>query len=217
MPVPISDWIAKAQKAAEEGNAADVENALTMLGLVYHLGSLASLDATINDNTGDTILHVAAANGRLAVIKKIADQIWSRCPDWPKRVQRYCFATKRNKAGNTALHLAVRQSDIEIVQAVYRFAQNDFLPGDDRYGHIPVEDLTDRIDTEDFGPALVFLMAKNGEGRDAAAEARWIGQEANARWCEDVIERLDPERKYQSEAEASYLSDFVADLYTLDE
>ncbi|UKZ74725.1 hypothetical protein TrVFT333_002395 [Trichoderma virens FT-333] len=216
MPAPISDWIAKAQKAAEEGDAADVENALTMLGLVYHLGSLASLDATINENTGDTILHVAAANGRLAVIKKITTHVWSRCPDWPKRVQRYSFATKRNKAGNTALHLAVRQPDIDIVRAVYRFAQNDFLPGDDRYGHTPVEDLTDRIDDEDFGPALVLLMAKNCEGRDAAAEARWMGQEANAKWCEDVIERLDPEHKHQSEAEVNRLGDFVAGLYSLE-
>lgn len=217
MPVPISEWIAKAQKAAKDGNAADVENALTMLGLVYHLGTFASLDATVNEDTGDTILHVAAANGHLAVIKRISAQIWSRCPDWPKRIQRYCFAVKQNKAGNTALHLAVRQPDIEIVRAVYRFAQNDYLPGDDRFGHTPVEDLTDRIDDEDFGPALVFLLAKNGKGRDAAMEARWVGQEANAKWCEDVIERLDPEHKYQSEAEVNRLRDFVADLYTLNE
>lgn len=216
MPVPISEWIAKAQKAAEEGNAADVANALTVLGLVYRLKSLESLDATTNENTGDTLLHVAASNGHLAVIKKICDQFWSRCPDLRKRLQRYCFATKRNKAGNTALHLAVRQPDLDIVRAVYRFSQHDFLPGEDRYGHTPVEDLTDRIDDEDFGPALVFLMAKNGEGRDAAAEARWAGQEANAKWCEDVIERLDPEHKYQSETELNRLRDFVADLHTLD-
>ncbi|KAL7912415.1 hypothetical protein GGI35DRAFT_252156 [Trichoderma velutinum] len=217
MPVPISEWITKAQRAAEGGDAAAVENALTVLGLAYHLRSLASLDATTDEHTGDTILHVAAANGHLPVIKTIADQFWSRCPDWPTRVQRYCFATKRNKAGNTALHLAVRQRDIEIVKAIYRFSQDDFLPGEDRYGHMPMEDRTDRIDDEDFGPALVFLLTKNNEGRDAPAEARWAGQEPNAKWCEEVIERLDPEHKYQPEAEVNRLRDFVADLYTLDE
>lgn len=77
-----------------------------------------------------------------------------------------------------------------------------------------MDDLTDPIDDEDFGLELVFLMTENNKGRDAAAEARGVGYEANTKWCEEMIEWLDPEHMYQFKADVNRLGDFVADVYT---
>lgn len=66
------------------------------------------------------------------------------------------------------------------------------------------KEATDRLDEEKFGPSLLFLRIQN-----AAAEARAAGRETNARWCENVVSRLDPEGKNHSPEALTKLPEYV--------
>lgn len=126
------------------------------------------------------------------------------------RLQR--FAMRPNKTErNTAIHLAARHENLDILRAVYRMFCGVWLPGYPSFGREPEEDATDRLDEEEFGPPLVFLRTENAAGRDAAAEARAVGRETNAKleWCEEVLGRLDPEGKYRTRVAMRKLTEYV--------
>lgn len=64
---------------------------------------------------------------------------------------------------------------------------------------------------EGLAPNLVQLTTKDRAGRDAAAEARLAGQEANAQWCEVVLARLNPLGEYNSKEKLQWLANDVRD------
>lgn len=162
----------------------------------------------ITDADGNTLLHIAVQHGHIPCIRQIQLCFSKSHGRLTEKMQRYAMQPNKTDR-NTALHLAARHEDLDILRAVYRLFCDRWLPGYETNGVEPAEDATDRLDEEEFGPPLVFLRTQNAAGRDAAAEARAVGREANARWCEDVISRLDPEAKYQSPEAMAKLSDYV--------
>ncbi|KAG8165944.1 hypothetical protein KVR01_004496 [Diaporthe batatas] len=117
---------------------------------------------------------------------------------------------------NTALHLAARHENLDMLRAVYRLFCRGWLPGYESFGREPEEDATDRLDEEEFGPPLVFLRTQNAAGRDAAAEARAVGREDNARWCDEVLGRLDPEGKCRTRGAMRKITEYVHYIQGMD-
>lgn len=201
--------MAGAQEAARTGDAEQLHTHMAGLKLINKCGILPALDMTI-DRDGNTLLHLAALHGHIPCIHGINRYFAKSHSRIRETKQR--FVIQPNFEGDTCLHLAARHENPDILRAVYRLFCGELVPGDESNGMEPAEDATDRPDGEKFGPPLVFLKTKNATGRDAAAEARAFGRDANARWCDEVVSRLDPEAKHQSPEELRRLSEYVGVL-----
>lgn len=212
------ELLSHARQAAIDGNAKEVDRCIVTIATIHQIGTLDALDKATNKATGDTLLHLAAMHGQIGIIRQIRQTCFSRAPPWGKASARRCtYTLQPNKTnGNTALHNAVVQDDLDVVRAIYRFFNDGWLPGEDDLGESPIENATDRADEEeDYAPSLVLLAAKNAAGRDAAAQARVAGREENAKWCQEVIDRLDPRGEHQTPEELERLKQFVNILFAL--
>lgn len=184
-----------------------MHNCISAIALPNRFNQLTALDM-ITDADGNTLLHIAVQHGHIPCIRQIQLCFSRSHGRLTEKMRR--FAMQPNKTErNTALHLAARHENLDLLRAVYRLFCDRWLPGYESHGVEPAEDATDRFDEEEFGPPLVFLRTQNAAGRDAAAEARAVGRETNARWCEDVLSRLDPEVKHQSPEALAKLSKYV--------
>ena len=68
----------------------------------------------------------------------------------------------------------------------------------------PIEPSLYELDDDNIAPELAVLVIKNQAGRDVVAEARYMGNEDNAVWCEKAIKTL-PGTKFRSKMEIERL------------
>lgn len=218
MDAKTVELVSCAQQAAQAGNADELDRCIVTIASIHRIGTLQALDKTTDQATGNTLLHLAAANGQITAIRQIRETCFSNSLSHGRGGARRCtYTVRRNKTeGNTALHCAVTQHNLDVVRAIYRFFNDGWLPGEDSQGIPPIENATDRVDEEeDFAPSLVFLRTKNAAGRDAAGEAIVAGCEENAKWCQEVMGRLDPRGEHQAPEELERLGRFVDVLLAL--
>lgn len=208
--------ISEAKEAARTGDADKLSSlisaiALSNVAVGVSLGPFAVHEEMIIDEDGNTLLHIATMHGHIPCIRAVQLCYSKSHGRLTERMRR--FAMRPNKTErNTALHLAARHENLDMLRAVYRMFCCGWLPGEESFGREPEEDATDRLDEEEFGPPLIFLRTQNAAGRDAAAEARAAGREANARWCEEVMLRLDPAGKYRTREAMRKLTEYVYHL-----
>lgn len=208
----LQETIKQAIHAAYMGDLTALQDHLSDVSM---LGG--SIDEALDLETGGTVLHIAALRGHLECIKATRRSFFSRCPNPLMDIDVYNFVTQQDFQGNTALHCAVQQGNTDIVRSVYRYASRNFFPGEEptNCASRPIEEAQahDFSSEESLAKMLAFIRARNLAGRDAGAEARLAGQEANAKWCDEVVTRLDPDNKYDTDEAIQLLTQQVKERH----
>jgi hypothetical protein len=156
----------------------------------------------VDPATGNSAMHAAVAADNLDAVRGIRDKF----VPWVRQLRRpyHMLVSHKNGVGDTALHIAARRGNLELVTAMYRLFRRDWLPGEKRFAYRDVGD----VDV-DYVPPLGFVLDKNSAGRDAVAEARAAGRGDVAQRLETVVARLDPERGRMDVAEMEHMVQFV--------
>lgn len=156
----------------------------------------------IDPSTGDSMLHAAAAANNIPAAQ-VCRSVFIPGQAIFRR-NRYLFNTHRNHAGDTALHIAARVGDVDLVEAIYP-----------HYRSVQYDN-TEPIETWHGGSAyshLGFIACRNKAGRDALAEARLAGNNEVASSLEEILSKLDPEGRMSDESEANKAWQAMEDVY----
>lgn len=200
LPLPFSDYHWKLQEDTIRRTLALAETEESIAALSNQSDDFGLLLVAIDPDTGDSVLHRAAAVGNVDFLNGIRAMFGKQLGFRP-RVERlfWVLMVHQNLVGDTALHVAARAGNFRGAKTIYRLFHGDDLDVDNvRRGLDPDSGDPSAEDWEwdDFGsviPSLVFVCTKNHAGRDAAAEARIAGHEDLAAWFDSLAQRLDLE------------------------
>jgi hypothetical protein len=103
-----------------------------------------------------------------------------------------------------------------MIIAAYRVIYYDSLPDEERFSWPPAEEWDLGIEDEDRIPPLLFLVARNKAGRDAADEAQDHGHNNIARFLRNLVERIDPINSRSNPAEMCRMETFLRELYRME-
>ncbi|KEY74510.1 hypothetical protein S7711_11273 [Stachybotrys chartarum IBT 7711] len=152
----------------------------------------------VDRDSGSSLLHaiVAAGNldGLLGIQNTFSPNLGSRQGDLRAI---HIFLTHQDKAGDTAMHVAVRTGRLDMVKNLYRLFTHRALENDELCAPLEGKDAPENwVIAESMRhlarQPLLFLCAKNAAGRDAVQEARNSGHEEIATFLERIIAGLDP-------------------------
>ena len=112
----MKDALKKNPRLVDERNSAGVTPLMASCGkdrnhCVHYLLHSGAATLTITDNLGNTALHLAAGTGSLRAINVLLDYVFQR-PSFNELIE--C----RNRAGETALVLAVSNNHVSCVKAL---------------------------------------------------------------------------------------------------
>jgi hypothetical protein len=167
----------------------------------------------ISPATGDSVLHTAFIAQRLEMVGAINGMFCSHSLHFPAR---QFLILHSNNSGDTILHLAARSGLQKMVTAAYRVFHYDSLPDEERFSWPPAEELDLGIEDEDRIPPLMFLVARNEAGRDAADEAQASEHDDIARWLRTLVERIDPINSRSNPEEMCRMEMFLRELYRIE-
>lgn len=146
-------------------------------------------------------MHIAAANAQFEVINFVRNYGGRRCGNGYDKLlaQQWVYLAHQNKEGNTPLHVAVGHPNIDVTRIIYCYIWPGWSPGDKNDPEVHLHHGIWGEDEDDVIHMITLLFMKNKAGRDVIAQARYLGQEANAVWCEKALATMDPHTKWQSE------------------
>ncbi|KAH7317045.1 hypothetical protein B0I35DRAFT_410155 [Stachybotrys elegans] len=172
----------------------------------------------VNPSTGESMLHAAIDAQRIDSVIRLRRFFTPSVPRYERAY--HLLAVHRTwSTGDTVLHIAARSGIQDMVTAAFRFMACDWLPGEPRPFPGTSEDACFAADQPlDVLrlPRLVFLLAENNFGRDAAAEASLAGHGQVAEWLRRVIENHDCFNQRQDPAMVQQWRNYVDDMYSLD-
>lgn len=170
----------------------------------------------IDPNTEDSLLHVAVRAGSMnGVVSLMArfDRVMRTCggPRNPFYIwERHAFIAHQNRNGDTVFHVAARRGNLKLVIMLYRFIYNHWsatCPDLEDEEAPENGEFPETADEGESSPSLMLLITRNRAGRDAASDARSVGNNEIAGWLDAVANRLDPEGNRRTE---KGISDMVA-------
>ncbi|KAK3369517.1 hypothetical protein B0T24DRAFT_722404 [Lasiosphaeria ovina] len=164
----------------------------------------AELLTCIDAATGDSALHAAARSGNHAAMRALAAAFGPNLSRrWRHERLYYVFVAHANRAGDTALHAAAAGAGgLPAVVSVYRLFVRGWLADETAAAYdtaagwpAPEDEVYDGEDVgqqEENGHVLAFVLARNKQGKDAAAVAADLGRADVVEWIEALVQRLDP-------------------------
>lgn len=187
-----------------------------------------ALVQAIDPDTEDSLLHVAVRAGSMnGVVSLMArfDRVMRTCggPRNPFYIwERHAFIAHQNRNGDTVLHVAARRGNLKLVIMLYRFIYNHWsatCPDLEDLGNEEAPEIAEFPETageDESSPYLMLLITRNRAGRDAASEARSVGNNEIAGWLDAVANRLDPEGNRRTEKGISDMMAMVKKGYFYD-
>lgn len=193
-----SECLFECREAARKGDVG------TLSDTSYHLMIVLQFEAELNvlgdPTTGDCLLHIPATNAQFSTIEEVSRTYSGRCGNLRLEAKRWNAPILQNNIGNIPLHCAVQQQNLDVVRAVYGFIRSGWMPGMEGADK-PIERSLYELDDDGIATELTVLVIKNQAGCDVVAEARYVGNEDNAVWCEKAIKTLGPGTKFRSKME----------------
>lgn len=175
--------------------------------------ALKALALAIDPETGDSLLHIAAASTcePLAVQEVIAQTTQRSCgldrSVGPRQRALESLLMHQNYAGDSVLHVAARSGVQRATTYLYRAFWNDESRDCLDWTTPPLSDsdittpefqrIEDPRDNDIRGKCLAFLLLPNKEGHTASDAARFAGHADVAIWLENIVLLLDPDGEFK--------------------
>jgi hypothetical protein len=178
-----------------------------------------TLVQAIDPTTGDSLLHVAVRAGSMDGVVSLMARFDRAGQRRFYRWARHAFIAHQNHHGDTVFHVASRSGNLKLIIMLYRFidchwsaphpdVEDEDAPENEVYPFTASEDSS--------SPRLMLLITKNRGGRDAAAEARLVGNDEIAEWFDAVADKLDPKGTRRAEEGISDMMAIVKELFWYD-
>ncbi|EFY95815.1 ankyrin repeat protein [Metarhizium robertsii] len=170
-----------------------------------------ALVQAIDPDTEDSLLHVAVRAGSMNGVVSLMgrfDRVMRTCGGGPQNPfyiwERHSFIAHQNRDGDTVLHVAARSGNLKLVIMLYRFIYDHWSATCPDLEDLGDEEAPENVEfpetagEDESSPYLMLLITRNRAGRDAATEARSLGNYEIAEWLDAVANRLDPEGNRRS-------------------
>ena len=199
---PTADEIAKLHDSVRHDTPSDLEHKIERVAVNLKSSTAQVLYMAIDPSTGDSLLHTAVAAQRIDALLVLRRTFELRQSSGRYRDIEELLNSHKNHRGENTLHVAARTGNQEMVTAAYRITTRDRLPGEERYGKPPSEELAEYCELampdDIYGDyslrviRLLFLLSKNASGLTSSEEARAAGYSDIATWIDNVVQRSDP-------------------------
>lgn len=192
----IEDVFNEILEKARQGEGHAVREMVSIHRLFWGISEKMFLELAVVEESLDTVLHIAAANGDLKLMSCICDGFNNRGTRWPFEPTR-SLLIGQNANGDTPLHCAARAGHMNAALSLFSDWTGPWHADtlEEHYEDWPPGFVPDK---EDWALARELLDIKNKSGKTAAEEAEAAGNTDIAHWLAHIVPKGEAEVAFKS-------------------
>lgn len=140
------------------------------------------LEAARDEESGNGVLHMAAANGHSALLRDLCKALYK--PTGPQNPAMLAILSAQNKAGNTALHWAALNGHLEAVKVLLEEGSDPTITNQKGHDALYEAELNDKKEV------VEWVLKEGGEGLESGVAGEGIEGETD-----EVADEEDPQEE----------------------